>query len=68
MVFFTGSHTLKVLDCSRNDIGDNEMALILEALQYNKSLTELQVAQCSSSVKGTAININDIIKYGMRST
>ena len=49
------THTLQVLDMSINDIGDDGMAVISEALQHNKSLTALRVAQCGLSVKGTVV-------------
>ena len=54
-VITTGSATLRVLDVSYNDIGDEGMAIISEALQHNKSLTELRVAQCGLSVKGSIV-------------
>ena len=54
-VIITGSATLRVLDVSNNDIGDDGMAAISEALQHNKSLTTLGVAGCWLSVKGTVI-------------
>ena len=38
-----------------NDIGDDWMAVISEALQHNKSLTTLRVAECGLSVKGTVV-------------
>ena len=47
-----GSATLRVLDVSHNDIGDDGMAVTSEALQHNKSLTALRVKQCGLSVKG----------------
>ena len=47
--------TLQCLDMSRNDIGDEGMAMISEALQHNKSLTTLRVEQCRLSVKGTVV-------------
>ena len=49
------THTLQVLDMSRNDIGDDGMAVISEALQHNKSFTTLEVGQCGLSVKGTVV-------------
>ena len=49
------THTLQVLKMSENDIGDEGMAVISEALQHNKSLTTLEVAQCGLSVKGTVV-------------
>ena len=48
-----GSATLRVLNVSCNDIGNEGMALISEALQHNKSLTALWVERCGLSVKGT---------------
>ena len=38
-----------------NDIGDDGLAEISEALQHNKSLTTLRVGQCGLSVKGTVV-------------
>ena len=49
------THTLQVLIMSNNDIGDDEMAVISEALQHNKSLTTLRVGRCGLSVKGTVV-------------
>jgi len=54
-VIITGSATLRVLDLSYNDIGDDWMAVISETLQHNKSLTELRVSKCGLSVKGTVV-------------
>ena len=65
-VIITGSATLRVLDVSHNDIGDNGMAVISEALQHNKSLTTLRVAVCGLSVKGTVVCVfynNKIFDY-----
>ena len=54
-VIITGSATLRVLYVIHNDIGDDGMAVISEALQHNKSLTTLGVAECGLSVKGTVV-------------
>ena len=54
-VIITGSATLRVLHVSWNDIGDDGMAVISEALQHNKSLTTLRVEGCGLSVKGTVV-------------
>ena len=59
-VIITGSATLRELDVSYNDISDDGMALISEALQHNKSLTTLRVAECGLSVKGTVVCINGL--------
>ena len=56
-VIITGSATLRVLDVSINDIGDDGITVISEALQHNKSLTTLKVAKCGLSVKGTVVCI-----------
>ena len=52
-VIIVDSTTLRVLDVSWNDIGDDGMAVISEALQNNKSLTTLDVRLCELSVKGS---------------
>ena len=49
------THTLQELNMSSNDIGDDGMAVISEALQHNKSLTTLWVAECGLSVKGIVL-------------
>ena len=49
------THTLKVLDMSGNDISDDGMAVISEALKHSKSLTKLRVGRCGLSVKGTVV-------------
>ena len=56
-VIITGSATLRVLDISENNIGDEGMVIISEALQHNKSLTRLIVGECQLSVKGTVANV-----------
>ena len=64
-IIITGSATLRVLDVSRNDIGDEGMGIISEALQHNKSLTKLVVLNCGLSVKGTVCSvwINNVFLY-----
>ena len=47
--------TLQKFDMSSNDIGDDGMAVITEALQHNKSLTRLRVNRCGLSVKGIIV-------------
>ena len=46
------THTLQILNISYNDIGDEGMEVISEALQHKKSLTTLAVLQCGLSMKG----------------
>jgi len=48
-------HKVQVLYMPNNDIGDDGMAVISEALQHNKSLTTLGVGQCGLSVKGNVV-------------
>ena len=45
----TGSPSLRVLDVSGNDIGDDGLSL---CLQHINTLTELKVYHCGLSVKG----------------
>ena len=47
--------TLQYLDIGSNDIDDEGMGIISEALQHNKSLTAVRVDNCELSVKGIAI-------------
>ena len=54
-VIITGSTTLRELDVSWNDIGDNGISVITEGLQSNKMLTKLDVSECRFSVKGTVL-------------
>ena len=49
--------TLRCLVMNYNDIGDEGMAKTSEALQHNKSLIELRVAQCGLSVKGNSYSM-----------
>ena len=66
-VIITGIATLRVLDVSSNDISDDGMAVISEALQHSKSLTTLWVGRCGLSVKGTVmciqVNNQNLIEY-----
>ena len=54
-VIIVDSATLRILRVSWNDIGDDGMAVISEALQSNKSLTILNVYMCGLSVKGNVV-------------
>ena len=56
-VIITGSATLRVLDVSYNDISDDGITVISEALQHNKSVTRLEVMKCGLSVKGTVVYV-----------
>ena len=49
------THTLQQLNMSYNDIGDDGMAVISEALQHSKSFTTLEVEDCGLSVGGTVV-------------
>ena len=64
IVIIIDSATLRVLDVSCNDIGDDGMAAISEALQNSKSLTELEVVRCGLSVKGNVVcGFNEKFSY-----
>ena len=54
-VIITGSTTLRELNVSCNDNGDNWISVITEGLQSNKTLTKLDVSGCNLSVKGMAL-------------
>ena len=45
--------TLEVLNIRDNDIGNEGIAAISEALQHNKSLITLEIGRCKLSKKGT---------------
>ena len=47
------THTLQQLYIGRNNIGDDGIAVISEALQHNKSFTTLRIEQCGLSPKGS---------------
>ena len=51
----TGSPSLRVLDVSGNNIGDDGISL---CLQHINTLTELIVGDCELSVKGSVYCIN----------
>ena len=54
-VIITGSTTLRELNVSFNDNGDNWISIVTEGLQSNKMLTKLNVSVCHLSVKGTVL-------------
>ena len=47
------THTLQQLNIGGNNIGDDGIAVISEALQHNKSVTILRIQECGLSAKGT---------------
>ena len=51
------TQTLQLLIMFYNDIGDDGMAAISEALQHNRSLTTLGVKKCGLSGKGTVASM-----------
>ena len=54
-VIITGSTTLRELNVSFNDNGDDWISVITEGLQSNKTLAKLNVSYCGLSVKGTVL-------------
>ena len=51
------THTLQELNIGNNNIGDDELTVISEALQHNKSFTKLWVFYCGLSAKGTVHSV-----------
>ena len=49
------NNSLQELDIGRNAIGDDGMSPVADGLQYNKTLTKLNVQRCRLSVKGTVV-------------
>ena len=49
------NNSLQELDMGYNDIGDDGMSSVADGLQYNKTLTKLNVERCGLSVKGTVV-------------
>ena len=43
------------LNMGQNAIGDDGMSSVADGLQYNKTLTRLEVEECGLSVKGTVV-------------
>ena len=54
---FNVTYTLQELIIGYNNIGDDGVAVISEALQHKKSLTKLWVHQCGLSAKGTVHSV-----------
>ena len=55
IVIITGSTTLRELNVSFNDIGEDGISKITQWLPTNKTLTKLDVSMCNLSVKGTVL-------------
>ena len=51
------THTLQELNIGGNNIGDDGIAVISEALQHNKLFTTLWVCECGLSAKGTVHSV-----------
>ena len=49
------NNSLQELDMGYNAIGDGGMSSVADGLQYNKTLTNLDVGKCGLSVKGTVV-------------
>ena len=49
------NNSLQELIMGYNDIGDDGMSSVADGLQYNKTLTKLNVQGCGLSVKGTVV-------------
>ena len=51
-IIITGSIALRELNVSYNNIGNKGISVITEGLQYNKTLTKLDVLTCGFTAKG----------------
>ena len=51
-IIITGSTALRELNVSYNNIGNKGISVITEGLQYNKTLTKLDVLTCGLTAKG----------------
>ena len=51
-IIITGSIALRELNVSYNNIGNKGISVITEGLQYNKTLTKLDVLTCGLTAKG----------------
>ena len=49
------NNSLQELVMGYNKIGDDGMSSVADGLQYNKTLTNLDVERCRLSVKGTVV-------------
>ena len=49
------THTLQELNIGGNNIGDDGIAAISEALRHSKSVTILWIYKCGLSAKGTMV-------------
>ena len=49
------NNSLQKLDMGENVIGDDGMSSVADGLQYNKSLTILDIWECGLSAKGTVV-------------
>ena len=49
------NNSLQELDMNNNAIGDDGISSVADGLQYNKTLTKLDVRWCGLSVKGTVV-------------
>ena len=54
-VIITGSTTLRELDVSHNDDGDDWISKIAELLQSSKTLAKLDVSWCDLTAQGTIL-------------
>ena len=53
IIIIIDSATLRVLDINANDIGDDGMAVLSEALEKNRSLIKLNLQWYGLSAKGS---------------
>jgi len=49
--------TLQILNIGGNTIGDDGMAMVIEGLLNNRTITELWLWRCGLTIKGIALNV-----------
>ena len=49
------NNSLQKLSMGFNDVGDEGISSVTEGLKHNKTLTNLDIASCGLSVKGTVL-------------
>ena len=49
------NNSLQEIDMGQNIIGDDVMSSVADGIQYNQTLTKLNVRHCTLSVKGTVV-------------
>ena len=59
------NNSLQELHMRENDVSDDGMSSIADGLQYNNTLTVLNVSECGFSVKGTYCSVQDRVQNNL---